>query len=226
MRSFEKSAWWSVGLLLLAHAAAMAQEVPPPVTGDSIPTQTGPATLISGMPAMGIYAAPFSRFGHIRNQLAVYPGMRLGVVLGRSLAVGVSGGILANHVALDTIPGNDMSLKYAGLELEGLIFPQKVINGSLRVLGGAGLLSAGPAPAGGDGGDGGDSGGAAAPALAPAEKILLIEPGAELTVNVSAMLRLSAGWSYRLVRGIDSTMLTNDDLSGWLGSFTIRIAMY
>ena len=52
------------------------------------------------------------------------------------------------------------------------------------------------------------------------------EPGAELTVNVSAMLRLSAGWSYRLVRGVDSALLSNEDLSGWLGSVTIRIAMY
>lgn len=239
MRSFEKSVWWSVGLLLFAGSAAAAQDPPAAVPADSVaPAEAiapapGPATVLHGMPQMGFYAAPFSRFGYVRQQLAVYPGMRLGVVLDQSFAIGVSVGLLGNHIALDTVPGKDLSLKYGGLELEALIFPRKVVNGSLRVLGGAGLLSAGPPPlvapgeapaADPPGAEGTES--APTPTLASAEKILIVEPGAEVTLNLSSMLRFSVGWSYRLVRGVDSALIGNDDLSGWLGSLTMRIAMY
>jgi len=171
---------------------------------------------------MGFYAAPFSRFGYVRQQLAVYPGMRLGVVLDQTFAVGISAGLLANQLALDTIPGSDLSLKYGGLELEAIIGARQLVHGSLRVLGGAGLLSAGPPLPGADPGTGEGT----TPAVAPSEKILIVEPGAEITLNLSRMLRLGLGWNYRLVRGVDSALISNDELSGWLGSFTLKIAAY
>ncbi len=227
MRAFQKPVRWGIGLLLLATAPAVAQDPPTAVPADTIAPPSATATLLHGMPQMGFYAAPFSRFGHIRQQLAVYPGMRLGVVLDQSFAIGVSAGLLANQVALDTVPGKDLDLKYAGLELEALIGPRKVVNGSLRVLAGAGLLAAGPpAPGAAPVPDPAEGGSGSAPALAASEKILIVEPGVDVTLNLSAMLRFSFGWNYRLVRGVDSALISNDDLSGWLGSFTIRIAMY
>ncbi|MCG8468705.1 MAG: hypothetical protein MJB57_10935 [Gemmatimonadetes bacterium] len=224
MIRFERTVWWSIGLLLLASAPAVAQIPEDAAPADTIETRPGPATLLSGMPEMGFYAGPFSRFGYVENQLAVYPGMRLGVVLGRTLAIGLSGGLLANHIALDSIPGNDLSLEYGGLELEGIIGSDHLIHGSVRALIGPGLLSAGPAPVDAEAPAGGEA--AAEPALAPSELILIFEPAAELTLNVSRMLRFSFGASHRIVRSVDSPHIANDDLSGWLGSFAIKIAAY
>jgi len=229
---FERVPWWSVGLMLLASTPVLGQnptEGAPADTAVTIESQPQTATLLHGMPEMGFYAAPFSRFGRIANQLAVYPGMRLGVVLGQTIGIGVSGGLLINHIALDTIPGNDLKLKYGGLELEGIIGARKLVHGSVRVLAGPGLLSAGPplpAAPGAPGAEAPAGEESAAAPTAPTEMILIIEPAVEVTLNVSRMLRFAFGANYRVVRGVDSSFIGNDDLSGWLGSFTLKIAAY
>ncbi len=231
MIRFERVSWWSIGLLLLAGSPAVAQE---PAGGqaeaapvDTVEVRPGPATLLSGMPALGFYAGPFSRFGRIRNQLAVYPGMRLGVVLGSTLGIGLSGGLLANHIALDTIPGNDLKLKYAGFEIETIVGARKLVHASIRMLAGPGLLSDGSAPAAPAADAGAPAGEtASADTGSGTEMILILEPALEVTLNLSRMLRLSVGANYRTVRGIDGTFVTSQDLSGWLGSFAIKIAAY
>jgi hypothetical protein len=198
-----------VALLALAAAVSPVVAQDPPPAGPDTLTRSGPATLIRGLPRIGAYAAPFVRFGQIDDQLAVYPGLRVGALLGSSFGIGLSAGLLANEIGLDSIPGKDLALKYGGLEVEVIVGANRIVHPSLRILGGAGLLEAGPLDR-----PEGDP-------LADSEKILIVEPGAELTLNLSTFIRLAFGGSYRWVRGVDSPDITNEDLSGWLGSVAI-----
>ena len=50
----------------------------------------------------------------------------------------------------------------------------------------------------------------------------VVEPGLELEVNVTRVLRMAIGGSYRMVRGRDLSTVSDNDLSNWAGNFSLR----
>jgi hypothetical protein len=50
----------------------------------------------------------------------------------------------------------------------------------------------------------------------------VVEPGLDLEVNITKVLRLAVGASYRWVTGTDLSTLTDNDLTNWSGNFSIR----
>ncbi len=235
----------AMGVPLAAQASpATPQEVPAPEEGpapDSLPADPSPPrTLIRGASLSGFFLSPNAKVSRVGSRLAVFPGVRLGAILNRTVAVGLGLSLLANDVALTEVPSRDLELYYGGLEVELIAASNSVIHGSLRVLGGGGLLKvslpggdgeAGGADAGdaGGGGAGDGGGGDGTPSGAPgrpAEKILVVEPAADLTLNLTRMLRLSLGGGYRWTRAVDAAEVGNDDLTGWFAALSLRVGRF
>ena len=56
--------------------------------------------------------------------------------------------------------------------------------------------------------------------------ILVVEPGAELEINVTRFLRIGLGGSYRIVENVDITDVSNKSLSGFSGNFSLKFGSF
>ena len=56
--------------------------------------------------------------------------------------------------------------------------------------------------------------------------ILVVEPGAELEINITRFLRVSLGGSYRIVENTDITDVSNKSLSGFSENFSLKFGSF
>ena len=54
----------------------------------------------------------------------------------------------------------------------------------------------------------------------------VIEPGAEIEINLTKSLRFAAGATYRYVEGLELRNLVNEDLIDWTGMISIRFGRF
>ncbi|MBI4501520.1 MAG: hypothetical protein HY700_10195 [Gemmatimonadetes bacterium] len=62
--------------------------------------------------------------------------------------------------------------------------------------------------------------------LTGSSALFVAEPGAGLALNITPKIRLSASGSYRIVRGVDLSGLTNGDLSGLAGIVSLDFGRF
>ncbi|MEM8893252.1 MAG: hypothetical protein AAGC88_01665 [Bacteroidota bacterium] len=151
---------------------------------------------------------------------AMILGARAGLVVNRRFLFGLAGYGIATNLEFDGNPdsGQIRPLQlyggYAGMLLGGMIAPQKMIHFSFPVLLGAGGVEVSdenffPRPSDSD-------------YSIERSAFFVIEPGVELEINVTRVLRLAVGGSYRWVSGSDLSTLSDNDLTNWAGNFAIR----
>lgn len=54
----------------------------------------------------------------------------------------------------------------------------------------------------------------------------VVEPGLEVEINVTRFFKIGVGASYRFVRESDLTLVSNDDLSGFSGGFSLKFGKF
>lgn len=163
----------------------------------------------------GGYGAVVVKFASMNNQFALLVGGRGGWIINHAFSLGFAGYGLVNDIPSYVVgPFGEryMDFGYGGLDLEYVFNSDRLIHLSIHTLVGGGAIG---------------YRGMAGPAWDPDsphmdDGIFVVEPGMNLDLNVIRWFRLSAGASFRFVRGTSSGISTNEDLSGPSAQLTFR----
>lgn len=169
-----------------------------------------PETLISGGVSHGGFGGPAVRFTRLSDQLGVMVGGHGGWIIGHSFVIGGGGyGLAGNNVDMPYtgIPGGRpyLTFGYAGVELQYIIRPMKLVHYSVSALIGGGSARC---RAGGMWVTGTDD-------------VFIAEPGASVILNLTRSIRLDLGVAYRFASGVDIPWMANEDLSGPSGILAV-----
>lgn len=172
------------------------------------------------------YGAITNKFTSIRGDFANMVGAYGGVFIDRKVMIGVGGFSTTNKIVVpaefSSIPGVDMSYGYVqtGLITEYVVASNKPIHLVLSMFAGAGFsyqyehgsnpnydwnVTHGPYDQ---------------------NWSFVMEPGAQVEINLFRWMRLSPGVSYRRAYNSDSAGLSDSDLSDWNYSFTLKFGKF
>jgi hypothetical protein len=152
---------------------------------------------------MKIFVEPGCKLTPINGKATLLSGLRIGVMLSPSFSIGLGGYKMTKDMQTGQpgVHGNPVWLntRYGGLVLEYLHRPEKRLHGTVRFLFGGGLAEF--REAGFD--------------LESIEDgFWLIYGNADLELNLTSWLRLSAGIGERFVNGIGTANFDNGDIGG------------
>ncbi len=171
----------------------------------------------------GGYGALVVKFTSVNDRLGVLVGGRGGWIIDHTFAIGGAGYGLVNEVpakGIGPLGQQFLNFGYGGLDLEYIANSNSLVHYSLHTLIGAGMVgyrSAGWEDVSWTHGDVWD---------ARHDRFFVIEPGANIDVNVTTWFRASAGASYRFIGGVASDASTGKDLSGPSGMLTLRFGSF
>lgn len=214
--------------LLLPVGAALGQEAGQP---EAPPTPKAPPppgeeperkveTLISEDIWSGGYGGAAMMYSRILDHDALFFGGRGGWIINHHFVLGVGGFAMVTRVpppAGVTVVGEELrtEFRYGGLWLEYILFPGKLVHGSLGA-----LLSGGEV---------------AYRRLHHTERedfvvendvIFAAEPTVSVDLNITRAFQLSVGAGYRYVGSVNLTGLRREDLSGFTGSVMLKFGKF
>lgn len=142
----------------------------------------------------GVYCAFTGGYSHIDEEQAILFGARFGWMAGHSIGVGLGATGFINEYHLEPSLGDEVFLAggYGGLYIEPVILPRIPIHLCFPVLFGAGGISY----VSREGYENNNF-------IEDSEAFLIIEPGAEIELNLTRFFRFSAGVSYRFPSSFD-----------------------
>jgi len=167
-------------------------------------------TVLSGGIRSGGFGAPVVKFSEVNNSFAVFAGGRGGWIINSTFVIGGGGYGLSNDIVPDETsspfdPFRRIDMGYGGLELEYIGMSDKLVHYSVYVLiGGGGVSYQGPISDG----------------------FFVLEPAANVEVNLTRWFRINGGVGYRFVSGVELPGLTNSDLSAFAGSLTFKFGSF
>jgi hypothetical protein len=199
-----KHATLGIALSLLASTTALAQTAPPPVNAaESPPTATGvssePETLTTGGAAGGTrisgwFIAPTFGTTTFDDRVHYLPGLRAGFYLNKRFAVGVAAsGVVGSEKDNDDVRTLG---SYGGLLLQYVWRSDQLIHGTLESTLGDGRWCA----AGSD----------------ACSQFMVLEPAANVEINVAKHVRVATGVGYRLAVAGSGDGPSSRDISGLL----------
>jgi len=152
----------------------------------------------------------------------------------RSLLLGAYGGAIINKHVMFGLAGYGISTEnqfrgeagtmlnieggYGGLYLGGILFPNEVVHLTIPVLFGAGafhIVDKQYFPTSFD-----------KEYVLESTAFFVVKPSAQLEVNITQFLRVGVGATYRLIKGSDLRNISDDDLTSWGGTFSIRLGRF
>ncbi len=172
-------------------------------------------TLFNRPASTSFYGAPVVTYGVVNGSSALFVGGKGLWVINHAFGIGAGGYGLVNDVdALNRTEASEnlMRMGYLGLVLECSIDPASLFHLTLEALIGGGDLHRGT----GKGNEFEEKG----------DGFFVIEPAANVDLNVADNVRVGIGASYRFVGGLESTISTNRELSGLNGSFSVKIGCF
>jgi len=182
----------------------------------SLPLLAQEETLIGGEMESGGFGGPVVKFGSINGESGIFVGGRGGWIINHTFILGGGGYGLTNDVkakVLGPYGQRYLNFGYGGVELEYIAQSDKLIHLSVMTLiGGGGVGWKDESIRSGMNGD--------------TDAFFVIEPAAQMNLNITKYFRLSAGVSYRYVSGVNSPVATNADLSGPAGVLTFRFGKF
>lgn len=142
--------------------------------------------LNSDRPENSAYFAPKLKVSTLNDRLALWPGARIGWILGSVISAGFEGYILANELLADNPDTSRFSMAVGGIVFEAIPSPQRRTHFVLSL-----LIGAGGAQVGGD------------PDLDTLtnRSFIVLEPGVSLELNLTPKIRLNPGLSYLWISG-------------------------
>lgn len=158
------------------------------ITAQDNGSQTEMRTLTGGGNAVGGYGAVTTGYSVIAGRDAFEFGFRGMWVVNHTVALGIGSTGFANEPVYNTLTGRDNLLAgaYGGFIIEPVVAPMMPVHVAFPILiGGGGMSVVEPDW------DSFDN-------IPPMEYYLILEPGAEIEMNVARFFRLGVGASYRL----------------------------
>ncbi len=161
-------------------------------------------TLISGQLEHGGYAGPVVKFTTINNDWEVMVGGRGGWIINHSFVLGGGGYGLVTDVEAENIdPRGDVVLElgYGGGIIEYVGHPNELIHYSVSLLiGGGGVNYIREITN--------------TRLYADADAFFVLEPEANVMLNITTHFRAGVGAGYRLISGVDLAGLSDSDIGG------------
>jgi hypothetical protein len=156
----------------------------------------------------GGFGGPVVKFSEVDGDFAVFVGARGGWIINHTLVLGVGGYGLVNDIEIE--PGLPepwyIEFGYGGVELEYINSSNSLIHFTIYLLiGGGGLSTSLP----------GDE-----------EAVFVMEPAANIELNVTSYFRLCVGGAYRYVTAIRMPIFDDEDLSGAVGVMTFKFGAF
>jgi hypothetical protein len=185
-------------------------------------------TLFRGSRPSGGYAALSNKFTSVRGEYANLAEVYGGWFIKRRLLVGIGAAASTNNLKVpyeySTAPLTRMSWQYGqfGLMTEYVFGSNRVIHLNLTFFTGAGFTVQYERKRM----EHWDNWDYAYDIEHDANFFYVMEPGAQVEVNVLRWLRLSPGVSYRRTFGSDGRGLTDADLSDWSYNVTLKIGKF
>lgn len=173
-------------------------------------------TLVGSSIESGGFGGPVVKFSSMNGNTGILVGGRGGWIINHTFIIGGGGYGLANNVKAKTLGPNGeryLNFGYGGLEMEYVSDSYRLLHFSfMTLIGGGGL--------------GWRDENMRTGFVNDNETFFILEPGANVTLNVTKFFRISAGVSYRYITGIESSAATNADLSGLSGVLTLRFGKF
>jgi hypothetical protein len=208
---------FTIMLLLAAAGNLFAQEET---------TEQKPQTVFSfkSVKSSGFYGAFTNASTSINGEYANLNGLYFGYFINQRLMIGIGGAATNNGLrvpeAHKTIPGADLRYQYGhfGLMTEYVMNSNKKVHFAFNLLSGAGFT---------------------AQCLErdrderrykdyshDTNFFVVLEPGAQVEVNLTKWMRVSPGISYRQTIGSDAKGLSDSDLSNVSGNVTLKFGKF
>lgn len=158
--------------------------------------------------ASGGFGAPVVKFSSMVDQFALFTGVRGGWVANHTFVLG--GGVYTLVNTIDT-PGLVEPISkfvYGGFEVEYIGLSSKPVHFSILVFAGAGrrFRTDEPDP--------------------DHDEVFVLEPAANLEINVVRWFRIAGGGGYRYVSRVTSGDIENSDLQAFFGALTFKFGTF
>jgi len=173
-------------------------------------------TLISGPIESGGYGAPVAKFGQIKGQTGIFVGGQGGWIINHAFVIGGGGYSLVNDIKATTDDlGRVLYLdfSYGGLLMEYIIASRKLVHFSIHSLIGVGHVNYRLKDY-----DDSDYYGS--------DRFFVLEPGANLMLNLHKNIRIGVGATYRYVSDVDYGELSNSDLRGVTAQLILKFGSF
>lgn len=171
-------------------------------------------TLIGGAIESGGFGGPVVKIGRVKGETALLVGGRGGWIINHTFVLGGGGYGLVNDIRMKETLGKTyyLALGYGGLELEYVANSDRLIHYTFRTLIGAGGVNLRT--------------GSGAMGDVDSDPFFIVEPAADVVLNVATNFRLALGVSYRYVRGVNFEGLRNSDVAGPSGMLTLQFGTF
>lgn len=186
-----------------------------------VPLTAEEKTLFDEKVELGGYAAPVVRGTSIDGTFGIFGGFQGAVLINRTFSAGVGGYMLISDIEAEK-SGEALLLMlgYGGIELGVVIASDSVVHATAGVLTGMGRV--------GYHERGMHDWHAMDHRMTETSGFYVVEPAADVELNIFPFLRLAAGGGYRFVLGLvdDETGLTNQDLSGPVFEIMVKVGVF
>ena len=171
-------------------------------------------TLVGGKIESGGFGGPVLKVGQVKGETALLVGGRGGWIINHTFVLGGGGYGLVNDIKMKDVGGTSYYLAYGygGLELEYISDSDELIHYTIHALIGGGSLNLRTKSF-----DMGNS---------DTDTFFILEPGANVDLNITSFFRLGIGVSYRYVSGVSFESLTNSDIAGPAGVLTFKFGTF
>jgi hypothetical protein len=189
----------------------------------ALPATAQEETLLGAGPIEhGGYGALVIKFSQVSDQFAVLVGARGGWILNHTFSIGLAGYGLVNEIPVRSQAwafNPYLNFGYGGLDLEYILNSNAMVHSSVHLLIGGGAVGRRSANwvdyAYGYSGNEWDY-----------HPFFVLEPGANLDLNMTSWFRMSFGAAYRIAGPVKSDLASKSDLSGASGMLTFRFGSF
>ena len=180
-------------------------------------------TLFSGNWINDGFGGPVVKVTQLNNETTALMGGRGGWIINHKFLVGGGGYGTVSSVPVPMATIHDLPVEmhfgYGGFEFEYVESSADLVHYSLYCLIGAGTVEFTED-------DGRKFNDSTDNRYSDKDEVFVLEPAVNGTMNVTSFFRISAGLSYRLVRGLDMSGIDNSDLSGPAAQVTLRFGSF
>ena len=168
------------------------------------------------------FTCPSLSLTSMKNNVVCGLGISAGWIFNRSFSLGFGSNLFLTNIKPDPPDINNYGLGYFGLTAEYLFISKDWFNVALSALAGGGIF--GPWQSYTCYYDGYSSGRILT--SAEADGFFLIEPRIDLLMDVSWLIRVGAGVSYRFISGIEKYGFCSADLNGFSLNLIFQLGLF